>query len=117
MRTLMLVALALAFAAPAAAQKLGPDGKPALSIQCVEVSGRAIPPLCHVPGSRIDPQEYICTCPAGGQRVDVPVCGSGQHPPRESAKFERFRATASRDGSLVGDAFEGQQICVAQRHE
>ena len=42
------------------------DGAPG-----IEVGGQLIPPSCNVPGSRLDSREYICTCPNGGQRVEV----------------------------------------------
>ncbi len=111
LKTLVAAAAALVIAAPAYAEA----AKPATTVMCIEVSGREIPPLCNVPASRLDKSEYICTCPAGGQRVAVPVCGKGEQQPGESRALERWRNQASRDGSLVGDLFEGKPACRAPR--
>src|SRR5205085_8391668 len=106
-------AAALVAAGPALAE--AEHGKPATTVQCIEVSGREIPALCRVPGSRIDQGEHICTCPAGGLRVEVPVCAKGERPPAESAAYERWRNQADRDGTLVGDRFEGRAVCADPR--
>jgi hypothetical protein len=112
MRQLIVAASAALFAGGAGA---APGvATPATTTQCVEVSGRAIPATCTTPASRLDKREYICICPAGGQRVTVPVCGEGESPPPESARLNVVRREASRDGALVGDTFEGHQICVAK---
>lgn len=113
MRTLYLAAAALIMATPAAAQSM--DNPPTWTIQCIEVAGRSAPAVCRVPGSRVDQREDICTCPDGGQRVEVPICAKGVRPPPENLALERFRSKAARDGSLMGDMFEGRQVCVAPR--
>lgn len=88
---------------------------PTKTIQCIEVGGQSVPPVCQVPGSRLDPREILCTCPNGGQRVEVSVCANGQTPPPESRALNVARRTGIRDGSLVGDTLNGKPICVAPR--
>ena len=115
MRTLSLAALSLVISAGAALAASPDHRNPAKTIQCIDVSGRVIPARCNVPGSRLDRSEYICLCPAGGDRVEVAVCADNQKPPPESAAFERVRRKVSRDGSLIGDSFEGRPICTDPR--
>ena len=98
-------------AGSAAAQSL--DGK--TTILCLEVGGQSIPPTCNVPASRLDSREYICTCPAGGQRVSTPVCPKGIRPPPESAAYEKARNAAISSGSLAGAMYQGKPMCVAPR--
>jgi hypothetical protein len=105
----------IALSAGAAMAQPISENPPTRTIQCIEVGGRSIPPVCHVPGSRLDPREDICTCPDGGQRIDVSVCPKGVKPPAESKALNIARATAVRDGTLVGDTIDGRPICVAPR--
>lgn len=112
---LQILSLSLALAAGAAFAQPINENPPTTTIQCIEVGGQIIPPVCRVPGSRLDLREDICTCPAGGQRVDVAICAKGQQPPPESRKMNVARREAVRDGSLIGDTFEGQPICVEPR--
>jgi len=91
------------------------ENPPTKTIQCIEVGGQQIPPVCQTPASRLDAREYICTCPDGGQRVDVAVCAKGQHPPPEGLALNIARREGIRDGTLVGDTVKGQAICVAPR--
>jgi hypothetical protein len=114
MRTFLIAALALAGGA-AMAQPIS-ENPPTKTIQCIEVGGQSIPPSCRVPASRLDKREDICTCPAGGQRVEVAVCAKGETPPAESKALNIVRRTAARDGTLVGDTIEGRRICVAPRN-
>lgn len=111
----MLIAAAALTAGAATAQPIG-ENPPTRTIQCIEVSGRSIPPLCQVPASRLDKREDICTCPAGGQRVEVAICAEGERAPPESRALNTARRTAVRDGTLVGDTIDGRRICVAPRN-
>src|SRR5689334_6464800 len=86
-------------AAAAVAQPIS-QNPPTRTIQCIEAGGQMIPPVCQVPASRLDTREYICTCPNGGQRVDVAICAKGQPEPAENLALVRARSTAARDGSL-----------------
>ena len=113
---LQMLGLALALAAASAIAQPISENPPTKTIQCIEVGGQIIPPLCHVPGSRLDPREYICTCPNGGQRVDVSVCAKGQKPPPENKALDVARRLGIRDGSLVGDRVGDRAICVAPRN-
>lgn len=115
MRRLTLSLVAAMAAGAAYAQPIS-ENPPTRTIQCIEVGGQLIPASCNVPGSRLDTREYICTCPAGGQRVDVAICAKGQKPPPESKALNIARRTAVRDGSLVGDTVDGRPICVAPRN-
>lgn len=114
MRAILIVTLALA-AGSATAQPIG-ENPPTRTIQCIEVGGQSIPPLCRVPGSRLDKREDICTCPAGGQRVEVAICAKGERAPPESRALNVVRRTAARDGTLLGDSIDGRPICVAPRN-
>lgn len=108
MRILMLAAVAALSASAASAQAQ----KPLTRSICVDVGGQSLPAVCKRPGSRFDKVEDICTCPQG-RRVDVPVCPAGDTPPAETLEFEKVRRDLSRDGSLVGDRYEGRPICIA----
>jgi hypothetical protein len=114
MRAILIAAAALA-AGAASAQPIN-ENPPTKTIQCIEVGGQSIPPSCRVPGSRLDKREDICTCPDGGQRVEVAVCGKGERPPAENKALNIARRTAARDGTLVGDTIDGRRICVAPRN-
>ena len=112
---LQILGLALALGAGAAlAQPIGAD-PPSKTIQCIEVGGQIIPPVCQVPASRLDSREYICTCPNGGQRVEVSICAKGQHAPPEGRALDAARRVGIKDGALVGDKLGDQPICVAPR--
>ena len=113
MRTMVLVVLPLLLAGSAMAQS-GKGVAPGTTIQCIRVDGTEAPPLCDVPGSRLDKSEYICTC-RDGQRIDVPICAKGEKRPPEGVALYRVRRELSRDGSLVGDRFEGRPICLDPR--
>lgn len=116
MRRNILFPLALAaLAGPVMAQPIG-ENPPSKTIQCIDVGGQSVPPVCRVPASRLDPREDICTCPIDGQRVEAPVCAKGQTPPPEGKALNIARRTAARDGSLVGDTVAGKPICVAPRN-
>ena len=107
--------LAALLAVPAVAQPIS-ENPPTKTIQCIDVGGQSIPPECRVPGSRLDPREDICTCPLGGQRVEVAVCAKGERPPPESKALNIARRQGLTDGSLIGDKLGDQRICVAQRN-
>jgi len=115
MRLQILTIALLLGASPALAQPIS-ENPPTKTIQCIDVGGDSIPPVCQVPGSRLDPRENICTCPNGGLRVEVAVCGKGQTPPPEGKALNIARAAAARDGSLLGDMIGDRPICVAPRN-
>lgn len=115
MRASMLSALVLlAVPAMAPAQPVS-EHPPTWTIQCIDVSGEAIPARCSVPASRLDRSEFLCTCPAGGMRTRVAICGPGQSPPPENVALNRVRRQAARGGSLEGATIDGRPICVAPR--
>jgi hypothetical protein len=110
---MVLAVLSLLLAGSAGAQT-GKGVAPGTTIQCIRVDGTEAPPLCDVPGSKIDKSEYLCTC-RDGQRIAVPICGPGERRPPESVALHKVRRELSRDGSLVGDRFEGRPICLDPR--
>ena len=106
-------ALALcASAGLAAAQAPLSQNPPRETTICLDVNGQTLPVVCKAPGSRLDTRDDICVCPQG-TRVQAPLCGPGERAPAENVAFERARRTAARDGSLLGDLFEGRPMCVA----
>jgi len=110
-RVSLIIALALAAGAAQAAPPMS-ENPPSQTSLCLDVSGAILPVTCDTQGSRTDARENICLCLNGGVRVDVPVCGPGERQPAETLAFERARREAGRDGSLIGDTFEGQRMCV-----
>ena len=112
----VLAAIAPLFLAGAALAQPTNQNPPTKTIQCIEMGGRLIPAVCHVPASRLDVREFICTCPAGGERVEVAICGEGQTPPPEGRALVNARRQGLKDDrSLVGDTVDGRPICVAPR--
>jgi hypothetical protein len=111
----LFTTLALLLAA-GAAHAQGPSRENPTTILCLEPSGRSVPPVCQVPGSRLDSREFICQCFEGGMRTIVPICPQGVEPPPESRALERARRAAVTSGSLVGATFAGRPICVAPRN-
>jgi hypothetical protein len=109
-----IVFIPLALAGAAVAQPID-QNPPTKTIQCIDVGGQLIPAVCKVPGSRLDLREDICSCPAGGLRVEVAVCAKGQKAPAESRVLNIARSEAVRDGSLIGDTVGGRPICAAPR--
>lgn len=112
MKHLPLVAALALIAGAAQAQPSMSQNPPTKTTLCLDVSGAIIPPVCHRPASRVDQREDICLCSVGGTQVDAPVCGPGERPPAESRAFENARRDAARDGTLFGDTWEGQRMCV-----
>lgn len=121
MRTLTLaataaLALALSGLSAAAAPPGGTTGRnPETRIICLDVGGETRPALCRASSSRIDQSDIICLC-ENAQRVAAPVCDAGERPQAESRLFERARKPAAKDGSLVGDLYEGRRMCIRARN-
>lgn len=113
-RISMIAALALAASAGAAAAQGSMSNPPTETVLCLDVGGQSLPAVCKVPGGRLDTREDFCLCPQG-TRVAAPICGPGQKPPAETVAFEHARKAAARDGSLIGDLYQDQPMCVAPR--
>ena len=113
---LQMLGLVMALGAGAAIAQPINENPPTRTIQCIEVGGQIIPPVCDVPASRLDSREYICTCPNGGQRLEVSICPKGQKPPPEGKALDIARRLGMKDGSLVGDKVGDRAICVAPRN-
>jgi hypothetical protein len=90
------------------------ENPPTWTIMCLDVSGRALPSVCRVPGSRLDPREDICVCPQG-QRVEVSICPTGVDAPAESLALMKARRAQLHRGSLVGASYQGRPMCVEPR--
>ena len=48
-------------------------------------------------------------------REPLPICAKGEHRPPENLALYRVRKLAMRDGTLVGDTFEGKPMCLEER--
>ena len=116
MKRLFVVFALLALAGAAGAQPTGRVLQPGVTTLCLDVDGSTLTVVCHGSGSRIDLTEDICTCPEGGAMTDAPVCGRGEREPAATVALNRARHDAARDGSLIGDTFEGAPMCVAPRN-
>lgn len=115
MRVVVAILAPLVLASAAQAQPVS-ENPPTRTIQCIDVSGRQVPAVCQVPGSRLDQREFICVCPAGGRRVEVAICAEGQRAPPENLALQKARREALRgDDSLIGETVNGRPICVAPR--
>ena len=113
MRKLMLAAaVGLASLAGAAiASPRGEDGKPGgLGWACLEPSGASRGAICDRSLNNSGPD--FCRCPPLTTKVRAEVCDPREPKPAESPAFERARREAARDGSLIGDTFEGRRMCV-----
>lgn len=107
-------AMLLASGGLALAQAPLGQNPPTQTVICLDVGGQSLPAVCQVPSSRLDKREDICVCPVG-MRVDAPICPEGLKPPAETRAYEKARKAAARDGSLIGDLYRGQPMCVAGR--
>lgn len=112
----LILAGAISLAAGAAFAQSLADNPPKSTTICLDVSGRSLPAKCQVQASRLDAREDICLCPAGGDRVTIPVCPAGVRAPAESAAYETARHKAVKAGSLAGAMYNGQPMCVAPRN-
>lgn len=112
-RAVLMSAVFAALAGGASAQSLSAN-PPTETVVCVDVGGQSLPAVCKVPASRLDKREDFCVCPTG-TKVIAPVCAQGIKPPTESLAFEKARKVAARDGTLIGDLYEGRPMCVAPR--
>jgi hypothetical protein len=75
-----------------------------------------MPVSCRVLPGRLSEDQGTCTCGDPSLEVQAPVCAVGERQPAESRGLQIARRTAARDGSLVGDRFEGSRMCVTPRN-
>lgn len=117
MRSLILVvAVSAAALLTAGAGAPGSSASnPATRTICLDLGGETRPAVCTGSSSRLDGRDDICLC-RDAQTVEAPVCGPGDRPQAESRAFERARKVAAKDGSLVGDLFDGRPMCVSPRN-
>lgn len=116
MKASIPMAALLALAGGAAEAQSLADNPPKATIICLDVGGKSLPATCKASGSRLDAREDICLCPAGGDRVTIPVCPKGVRAPAESLAYEKARRAAVNHGSLVGASYNGQPMCLAPRN-
>ena len=107
-KTLIAALLLVAATATGAAAQ---QGRTRTATMCIDTNGRAIPPQCRVPASRVERTEDICQCFVG-DKVAVPVCPSGVEPPPESRELEQARRTAVDNGTILSATFQGRPMCV-----
>lgn len=110
-RPIFIAAVLAAASGPALAASNMATNPPRQTSICLDVSGQTLPVVCRGPASRLDKREDICQCPEG-RRVDVAVCAPGQKAPPDGLALDKVRRLAAKDGSLIGDTFEGRPICV-----
>lgn len=111
---MLIAALALA-ACTAVPQAEGP--RPTTYTVCLDQRGASRPVVCRsVPLNRLSSEPGFCLCADTlDTPVQAPICPRGVRSPGESRAYERARLEAARDGSLVGDSFEGRPMCVEDR--
>jgi hypothetical protein len=77
---------------------------------CLDTGGASRGAICE--RALNSSQDDFCRCPANTDKVKVAVCEPGQTPPSQSASYERAMHVASSDGSLLGDTYGDQAMCV-----
>ena len=113
--TLAALVMLAGSAGLASAQAPLSQNPPTQTIICLDVNGATLPVSCTVPASRLDKREDMCMCRAG-QRVAVSICPPGVRAPPENVELMKARRLAVKDGSLIGDLFKGQPMCVEGRN-
>lgn len=115
MRTLTIIAAALALSACTAVEGERLARSEPYTI-CVGNSGETRPALCRGGSpSRVIEDRGACTCSGPEFPVLVRPCGAGERPPAQSAAYERALRDLGRDGSVIGDRYEGREICASTR--
>ena len=111
-RTLMFGLMAAAVLGLAGSAGAQPDQ--AIRDICLDPGGHSEPIACNATGGRTRASEDVCVCPAGSMKYVAPVCPQGVSPPAENLAYDRARKAAVQgDGSLVGDTYQGQPMCIA----
>ena len=113
MRVLFLTTLigALGACAVASAQT-GPGDSATL---CLDGLGVNHAPVCNSQSaSRLDTKPDICMCRGPYREVRTNWCAKGEHPPADTADYDRARAAAVHDGNLLSFSYQGKRDCVPQ---
>jgi len=109
MRKLMLAA-ALGLISLSGVAIAGASQDERVTYMCLEPSGASRPAVCdRVLNTSGDD---FCRCPPLTTKVRAEFCADGETPPGQSAAFERARREAARDGSLIGDEYDGRRMCA-----
>lgn len=112
MRSLILASLLATSAAGAVAAQPRP---PEEGMMCLNPNGSQEPAVCRRGNAWGDAD--ICSCRGTAMRYDVPVCATGERPPAESIRLDRFRSEwLKTHHSLYGASFEGHRLCVVVHH-
>ncbi|MDO1558391.1 hypothetical protein Q0812_02985 [Brevundimonas sp. 2R-24] len=94
-----------------------PDTRPAPDAitLCLTSLGTQVAAVCRNPGGSQSGYEGFCVCPIEARQVAAPPCPEGEDPPTPNREYERARMEAARDGSLYGDSYNGQAMCLRPR--
>ena len=110
MRKLMLAAaiglMGLAGAGAGAAE----SQRQATTYVCLDPGGASRGAICD--RTLNTSGDDFCRCPGNTDKVKVDVCAPGETPPAQSHAYELAMHRASSDGSLIGDSFGDQRMCV-----
>jgi hypothetical protein len=110
MRNLMLAAAIGLFGFSGAAAVATAETRQTTTFVCLDPGGANRGVLCdRTLNTSVDD---FCRCPGNTDKVRVSVCQPGEAPPPQSHAFELAAHRASSDGSLIGDSFGDQPICV-----
>ncbi|HVY04035.1 MAG TPA: hypothetical protein VG983_10300 [Caulobacterales bacterium] len=111
MRALIIPALFLAAAACSSQQMTAGEADTATA--CIDVSGaQAIVKCVKHESTLLGGDEGFCTCPTPARQVKASPCAPGESPPAETSAYRAAVREAAKDGSLIGDTFEGQPMCI-----
>ncbi|HEX3983487.1 MAG TPA: hypothetical protein VHX12_07330 [Acidisoma sp.] len=113
MRVLFFTTLigALGACAVASAQPSPRDS----AVLCLDGLGVNHPATCNSQSaSRLDTKPDICICQGPYREVRTNWCARGEHPPADSADYDRARVAAVHDGNIFGFSYQGKRDCVPQ---
>ena len=115
MRALLIVSL-IALAACTGAQQQTSSYSKNEATACIDVDGSQLPVSCRKYESDITgpKDEGYCVCPVPSMRVTAEFWVKGEPVPTETNAYRDAVRAASRDGSLVGDRFDGRRMCIAR---
>lgn len=105
-KTVLAIGLTVAMTSGGGALAGGRDGQ---TYVCLS-NGQRVGVVCSRSG--MSGEDGMCVCPGDSAKVKASWCADGERPPAESPALDRARKAAARDGSLIGDTFEGRRMCV-----
>lgn len=111
MRNLMLAAAIGLIGLTGSAAVATAETRQATTYVCLDPGGSSRGAICD--RTLNTSADDFCRCPANTDKVKVEVCNPGERPPAQSHAYEIAMHRASADGSLIGDSFGDQRMCVA----